>query len=231
MAVPTPDELYDFFEQLLSARDPHAIFEWEYLNTSAFRHFKTKVAPVDRVMKELVGEGRLVKVDVSNGGYVYPDDKKLTASLFTLYFQYTGGLRYGSGDWGVVTTERSKDHENVWREGIRYLYTTGPRYKVMLADFLKAKQEYDEAKRREQADEASRIKDALNAVAPDAEQLLSRLDEVIPGIERRVRSRSIADEEIFSLSFDLRSAEEVGPFLDILRRGLPDVPRETSESP
>lgn len=24
-------------------------------------------------------------------------------------------------------------------------------------------------------------------------------------------------------------AEEIGPFLDILRRGLPDVPRETKE--
>lgn len=232
MAVPTPDELYDFFDQLMDrAGNPHAIFEWEYLNTSAFRHFSSKVAPVDRVMKELVDEGRLVKVDVSNGGYVYLDRTEFTGSMFSLYFQYYGGMRYGSGNWGVVTHERSKGHENVWREGVRYLYTTGPRYEAMLADFLKAKEEYDEAKRQEKADEASRIKDALNAVAPDAEQLLKRLDKVIPGIEKRVRSRSFADKEVLYLSLDLRDSKEIGPFLSILRRGLPDVPRETSESP
>src|SRR5207253_2728935 len=158
------------------------------LNTSAFRHFKSKVAPIERVMKELVKDGRLAKVRVTNGGYVYFERKEFETAMFSLYFQYSN-MRYGSGDWGTVTTKRSPDHENVWREGARYLYTTGDRYKAMLDDFLKAKAEHDEKERQEKGDEERRIQDLLTAIASDSVEILERLGEVIPGLERRLRSR------------------------------------------
>lgn len=230
MAVPTAEELFDYFAALTDrTNEPHAVFEWNYLNTMAFRHFNSKVAPIDRVMKELIEDGRLAKVRISNTGYVYLDHKELNYSTFTLHFQYHKPSRYAREDWGAITHKRSENHDNVWRSGTRFLVTTRPRYEAMLGDFLKVKEQHDEAKRQEQAEEAIRTAESLSAIAADATELLERLDEVIPGIETSVRSRSFADKENLYVTFNLRNAGEIGPFLDILRRGLPDVPRETKE--
>jgi len=232
MAVPTPDELYDFIDHYIDTKTfngQHPVFDWYHLNTAAFRHFKSTSNAIGKVMKEIVADGRLASVEISCHGHAYFAHEALKVGSFILYFVYTPG--YHAPEHGRITHERPKDHLNPWANGRRDFYTTKPRLDAMTTVFLEAKKQHDAAKQKERAEAASLGGDALNAVAPDATQLLERLDRVIPRIERRAYVRSWTERERVSLTLDMYSAQEIGPFLDILRRGLPDVPRGTSTDP
>lgn len=230
MAVPTTDELYDFFTQYIDAKTfngQHPVFSWNHLNTAAFRHFKSTSNAIGKIMRVLATDGRLASVEISCHGYAHLKHEAFKHSTFTLYFAYRP--EYHAPDYGHITHERPKDHPNPWANGNRDFYTTKPRLDAMTAAFVEAKEQFDEAERKEKAEEASRVDDALNAVASDATRLLERLGNAVPGIEKRARARSSAEGERLYLSLDMYSAKEIGPFFDILRRGLLDVPRETFE--
>lgn len=231
MAVPTTDELYDYLTEVIDAKTSdgqHTVFDWEYLNAAAFRHFKSTSNAIGKRMKELLADGRLVGVAISNNGFVHFDHEEFKHSMFFPVFTYHDS-GYHRPQYGFITDKRPQNHSNPWANGTRHLYTTKPWLDAMIAAFLEAKKRRHEAERKKQADAESRTKDALNAIAPDAWQLLERLDEVVPGIEKRVRSRSFAVGDRVHLGFDLLDVADINPFLDILRRGLPDVPRETSK--
>jgi hypothetical protein len=231
MAVPTPDELYDFFTQYIDAKTfngQHPVFSWDHLNTAAFRHFKSTSNAIGKRMKELAADGRLASVEISYHGYAHLKHEAFRAGSFTLYFAFAPD--YHAPERGHITHERPKDHPNPWANGNRDYYTTRLRLDAMTAAFLEAKKQHDEAKRKEAEEEQGSLQGALNALAPDATQLLERLNDVIPGLDKRMRHRSFAEQDRVFLSLDFSDTKDIGAFLDILRRGLPDVPRETKEN-
>jgi hypothetical protein len=230
MTVPTPDELYDFIERLVqsAAGDGHAVFDEERLITAAFRHFKSTSNAIRPRLKTLHEDGRLVGVRISNAGYAHPDHEELRVG-FTLYFSYVHREHYNGGGWGRITHKRPQDHENPWANGFRNLYTTRPHYDAMIAEFLKAKEEKVAADREKERKDREQTEEALNRVVPDATALLSALGKAVPGIKERSWSQEARGEERVHVTLELWGTE-LPAFLDIIRRGLPDVPRETKES-
>jgi uncharacterized protein YggL (DUF469 family) len=232
MPAPTPERLYAFLDELIAEKvtddNRHPVFEWEYLLTQGFRSFKSTSNAVRSRMEKLLEDERLARVEVSANGYVHLPIKEFQTSLFSVYFQYHRPYEYARENYGYVTHVRSKGHDNVWRSGVRYLYTTRDRYGELVMDLLDAKRKEDAAKAEKRKTEKRRMSEALNKVAPDAEELLRRLRDLNKDNEVSVRSRVWNDEDGLNATINLYSTEGISLFLDILRRGLPDVPRETS---
>lgn len=237
MPAPTPDRLFTYLDELIGSKvteeNKHPVFEWEYLVTESFRAFKTTSNAVRSRMDKLLEDDRLAKVQISAGGYVHTDVKELETSLFYAYFQYHQPYSYASENYGYITHERAKGHDNVWRSGIRYLFTTRDRYDELITDLLDAKRAKDKADKEERKAKRQKINDALDNIAPDARELLDRFRDLGRNAEADVRLRSFVfddDEEEggVSATFNLYGTKALAVFIDVLRRGLPDVPRETS---
>jgi hypothetical protein len=237
MPAPTPDHLLVYLDELIAAKvteeNKHPIFEWKYLLTNSFRAFKSTSNAVRARMEKLLEDGRLVRVRVSAEGYVSLGVKEFDTSLFNVYFQYDKPYEYAREDCGYVTHVRSGEHDNVWRSGDRYLFTTQGRYDEMVTDLLDAKRKQDAAKGEERKEKKRKVQEALDSIAPDARELLDRFRELGRNAEADVRLRSSVwddDEEEggVSATFNLYGSKALAVFLDVLRNGLPDVPRETS---
>lgn len=235
MAVPTPDKLFTYLDEVIGAKvteeSKHPVFEWEYLLTNSFRAFKSTSNAIRTRMETLLEDGRLAKVSVSAEGYVSLGVKEFSTSLFNVYFQYHKPYAYAKEDYGYVTHVRPKDRDNVWRSGDRYLFTTRDRFDEMVTDLLDAKRKQDAVKTEERKAKKRQIQETLDAIAPDAQELLNRFRALGRNAEADVRLRSSVwedDEDGVNATFNLYGSKALAVFLDILRRGLPDVPRETS---
>lgn len=234
MAPPTPDEIFEFIDGVVKERareDAYPIFEWEYLLTLTFRHFRSTSNACRSRLETLLEEGRLARVDIRSSGHVYLDDEAPELRMFSMFFQYENPSRSSYYDnWGYITFRRLQEHSNVWRDGKRYLFTTAQGMQTLRAAALAA------ARDRQLADQAGREKEraaadaALNSIAPDATDLLRRLRDTVKEIDSSSRLRTGVDrnDDLLSMQLYLYDAAPIGSFLDILRRGLPDVPRETS---
>lgn len=227
MPAPTPDRLFRYLDEELIAplatEGRHPLFEWEYLVTETFRRFRTTSPAARSRLETLRNEGRLVPVEVNHSGHVFFDQDEFRGSL--MYFQYTEPYNYRGENVGYVTYKRPKEHGNVWRDGMRHLYTTTARFDEMLTDMLDSKRAADAAKQAEERAEAEETEKALRKVVSDGPELLQRLKDAVPSADanvmiwgegKRGRVRMEAGGRDFQALFD------------ILRRGLPDVPRETS---
>ena len=228
MPAPSPDKLYDWIDNLIRQRageDKHPLFEWECLVTTGFRHWNSKPNAIASRMETLLEDGHLARVQVSNHGYVYLERE----AVQPYYFQYENPLGYRRDDnWGYVTYKRSKNHENVWRNGHRYLFTTGDRLKAMKAAMEQQAQKEATARQAQEQAEKEHLRAELNKIAPDAVSLLDRLEAVVPKLDQSFTVRKGKEGTRIFGSVDVREIDGFTAFLDILRRGLPDVPRETS---
>lgn len=230
MPAPTTDELYDFIGQIIGQKatdDKHPLFEWNCLKTNSFRYFRTTSTAIEKRMETLVEEGRLARVVVSHHGFVRLDHEEFKHTIFNGYFQYE---KYTRDTWGYVTSKRPSGYTNVWRDGSRYLYTTRPRLEAMTAFLLEAKKRQEEGQKKADQEEKVRTEYLLNQISPDATALLERFDTAVPGIDQQIWSAERADQAIVYASINIRDSQKIGLFLDILRRGLPDVPRGTEEN-
>lgn len=227
MPVPNDlDKLYDYLDDLMGRRIPegkHALFEMDYLVTTTFRHYSSNRAAVRNRIAPLLEDGRLAKVSVSESGYVHLREEG--APL--LYFQYFNQRTYDPDDWGFVTFERTADHDNVWRSGSRYLFTTGERLEALTAEALQFQEEKRKAEREEKSKENAKVHQLLNQITADATVLLERLDAAGPDLDAHTWVSGLRGDQVY-MGLTLRTPEQFTAFFDILRRGLPDVPRETS---
>ena len=229
MPVPTPDRLLQFFNELLDSHvttsGNQPVCEWRYLLTSGFRHFKSTSPAIEARMKTLLDEGRLVRVEISSSGYVHFKKEELRSTL--AYFQYATRHRYDQEMYGHITFDRPELHENVWRTGTRDLYTTPDRLDDIVMDVLDAKRKKDEVERQKEAAEAVEQESLLRGVVADGPELLKQLEAVIPSSEIRTNifERDGKAAGFVYLTFRGKGVPEL---FDLLRRGLPDVPRETS---
>jgi hypothetical protein len=222
MAVPTPDTIYDYI-RTLHADGEHIACEWAHLVDRTWRYHSTTSNAVDKRMRLLVEDGRLARLRVNCSGLVFLPEKELQSGFSMPHFAYHKPHEYAKQEYGAVSFKRNS--ENLWIKGIRNLYMTRPAYDAMITD-LGAKAQARLARMRDsQADERTRLKDALTALAPDALDVCKQLRQAIPGIRVEPRLSTIGKRgldvpEEINLSIDMYEQGGVVPLLDIIRRGL-----------
>ncbi len=228
MPAPTPDGLYDYFTALIAEKQPpgkHAVFEFEYLLRCGFRHFRSSSPAVRSRMKTLVEEGRLAPVEIGSGGHVYLD--KENAGLHLAYFQYCNpsGYAYGPEEYGFITARRSRNHSNVWRDGMRRLYTTDVRHgeltEYLRQDRIRRSKEAKEQAAREQ----ERLWTALEAAFPGARVTLDELRDALgtathPSSELDAKLVEVRGKDQFWVEANARGDKAALVLLDVIRRGL-----------
>lgn len=230
MAVPTLDELHAFYVEFVEKHQPpgqFAVFESEYLAKNAWRHFRSTSPAIRSRLKQLVEDGKLARVKVSESGFVYTDDEVLDQGLFSLYFQYANpfGYMHAPDDYGFVTAKRAQGHRNVWRDGLRYLYTTADQHQLMIEHFHKVKAERVRKQQDERDKDRRRTAELLESSSPGGQQVLSdlydRLDNGKTHLDVEAHVRERADGSLrLGISIDTRATEQSISLLEIIRRGL-----------
>lgn len=231
MAVPTLDQLHEFIDELVVKHQPpdqFAVFEPEYLAKSAWRHFRTTSPAIRSRISQLVEDGKLARVKISESGFVYTGDEVLDQGLFSLYFQYANphGYRHmPPTDYGFVTAKRTEGHRNVWRDGLRYLYTTAEQHRLMIEHFREVKVERARQQQDKEDKERRRTAELLESSSPGGQQVLSDLYERLDNgkahleVEADVRERRDGSLRL-GISIDTRTTEQSVALLEIIRRGL-----------
>lgn len=228
MAPPTPDKIYDYLATaLLSDLEGHVAYEWTFLTDRVWRFHRTTSNAVDKRMRELVQDGRLVALRVDCSGLVFlPPSEKPEDRIAATYFTYHKSHEWAKEEYGTVSIKRTPNRENLWRSGVRHLYMTKAAYEVMIADLTAKSAAKWERQRQRSTDERARLKDALTTLAPDAIEVLNRLRMQVPDLRVEPRLSPIdrlSDEgpEEVTLSIHVYDQAAFLPLLDILRRGLP----------
>lgn len=226
MPPPTATAVYNEISDFITRHVPedgNTLFEYEYLATHVRRRFNSTSPAVRERMDNLVIDGDLVQIRVSHSGIVTLDPG-LESGMWMLYFGYHQRSRYDSQEWGSVATSRPGNGQNLWANDDRWLYTTAPRLKKMVAHFAELKQEQLERRRQKAKDDDIRFWKAVHATDPDAAELINALRIAAPGIDvvYRLYTRSNGDRP--TLSVDTRTPEELTALLGILRRGLAASP-------
>lgn len=222
MTVPSLAELRSYVEELIESRKPEGkfyVFEWEFLVQQSRRNFKTTSPAISSRLKEMLAEGALDRVEISHHGYTYLDSRS-PCEYGTLYFQYTGYRE----DYGYITADRIQDMQNVWKNGRRYLYTTGSQLRRMQMHFLKIKEEHDAKEKAKEADEKARLWEILEKASPGAKQVLDDLYELLSSgdVRSQVKAhlwdrRGVAEAWV---EIAARNTEQSVRLIDVIRRGL-----------
>lgn len=228
MAPPTHDKIYNYLTTaLLSDLEGHVAYEWSFLVDRVWRFHQTTSNAVDKRMRELVKDGRLVALRVDCTGLVFPPrSEKPEDRVAATYFTYHKPYRFSKEEYGTVSIKRTPNQENLWRSGVRHLYMTKASYDAMITDLTAKSAAKWERQRQRSTDARSRLKDALAALAPDAIGVLNRLRMQVPDLRvepRLSRTDRLSDEgpEEVTLSIHVYDQAAFLPLLDILRRGLP----------
>lgn len=222
MAPPSDVEVFRFIDELISEKTPdgkYAAFEWRYLLDATRRHFKSSTPAISQRMEFLHHNGYLAPITVTHGGYVRLTDE-LSAGMWMLYFRYHAPSQYSPEDWGLISSKRTPNAQNLWANGSRLLFTTRGRFDAMVAHFTQVRAEYYERQKQKETEKDARFWELLESHAPDARELLARLKDVDPKIYVNTHLSSVREDDP-SVDIDARSVDAVVALLNVLRRGLP----------
>lgn len=229
MAPPTVEKLLAYLDdEMVPPVEGHVAWKWTALVESAWRHFQSTSHALDVRMDTLFREGSITAVRVDYTGCVLLGDDRLPGVSNIPSFAYHGVREYDRLKYGTISLDRQRNRQNLWANGTRALFMTTKKYNAMLADL--ARQAEERSALREQAQKKERIQKlaALQAVTPDALDILRRLREAIPKLDVMTHmsetTRDIHEEVTISLNTYRKGT--LAPLLDILRRGLEGVDAE-----
>ena len=172
--APSIDDVNEYIVDLIGKHPGHLWF-FSPLVDRVRRYFQSTTPAISSRMDTLVQKDQLVRIRVDFSGLVFWDNSQMETGYLVPYQLNS----YDTVERGEVTWKRPANQDNLWANGVRYMYTTSDEFARLTELFTREKTRRYEATHERRKREKKNFRAAVREVTPDGLELLRTFQSML----------------------------------------------------